>query len=91
MMSKQNTEIFDQTLNESEAAPITQSRFSQFSRMSKLKTELEMNSNDDDNNNENNPNKPKAVTRVVDVDYPLIIATGHDDSTVRFWNESVRC
>ena len=91
-MSKQNTEILDQTFNGSEVAPVAQSRLAQFSRMSrmsKMRTELELNGNDDDNNNENNNNKPKAVTRVVDIDYPLMIATGHDDSTVRFWNENV--
>lgn len=100
MASKQNTELFDQTLNGSELnnAPMAQSRFSQLSRVSRFSktdkrnlTELELNTlNGEDNvGDANDANKPKAVTRIIDVEYQPIIATGHDDSTFRLWNESV--
>ena len=39
--------------------------------------------------NSETTNKPKAITRFVDVSYQPVIATGHDDSTIRLWNESV--
>ena len=91
MTSKQNTELgMDITGLTNDVAGKMVSRASHFSRTSRMSRMEKLNLTEyEDEQVQNEEEKPKAITQIIDIDYPPIIATGHDDSTIRLWNETV--